>query len=202
MRWPKTAQQHNSLALAVLRIAVGCLFIIFAEYKVFGAQFTLHGGFSWWINQFLQSGTTYPFVIPLLQRFVLPNAVPFAFLVAYCEFLIGIALLLGICVRAASAFGMIYMLSLLFSSNFPGAHAPLWQYFGASLDHSVLALCFLTFIIGRSDECLRCEDFALSAFSGNRDLSSWSSSACVSPLNSLPQDRPLASGKGIRSVLR
>jgi thiosulfate dehydrogenase [quinone] large subunit len=42
------------------------------------------------------------------------------------------------------------MLTLLFSSNYPGADAPLWQYFGASLDHSVLALCFITFLIGNS----------------------------------------------------
>jgi len=154
MRWPKTAEEHNSLALAGLRIAVGCLFIIFGEYKVFGTQFTLHGGFSSWLNQFLQSGSAYPFAIPLLQRFVLPSAVPIAFVVAYGEFLIGIALVLGIFVRAASGFGMVYMLLLLFSSNFPGAHAPLWQYFGASLDHSVLAVCFLALIIGRSDEFL------------------------------------------------
>jgi thiosulfate dehydrogenase [quinone] large subunit len=42
------------------------------------------------------------------------------------------------------------MLSLLFSSNYPGAHAPLWQYFGASLDHLVLALCFVVFLIADS----------------------------------------------------
>jgi thiosulfate dehydrogenase (quinone) large subunit len=154
MRCPQKVEERNSLALAGLRIAIGCLFLIFGQYKVFGTQFTLHGGFSWWINRFLQSGSAYPFVVPLLQRFVLPNAVPIAFLVAYGEFLIGVALVLGIFVRAASAFGMIYMLLLLFSSNFPGAHVPLWQYFGASLDHSVLAVCFLTFIIGRSDACL------------------------------------------------
>jgi hypothetical protein len=44
------------------------------------------------------------------------------------------------------------MLTLLFSSNYPGAGAPFWQYFGASLDHSVLALCLLAFLIGRPDE--------------------------------------------------
>ena len=37
------------------------------------------------------------------------------------------------------------MLTLLFSSNYPGPEAPLWQYFGASLDHSVLSLCFAAF---------------------------------------------------------
>jgi uncharacterized membrane protein YphA (DoxX/SURF4 family) len=96
--------------------------------------------------------TSYPIVVPLLRRFVLPNAIPIAFLVAYGELAIGIALALGICVRTASAFGTIYMLALLLSSNFPGANVQFWQYFGASLDHSVLAFCFLAFIIGRSDE--------------------------------------------------
>ena len=48
-------------------------------------------------------------------------------------------------------FGFIYMMGLLFSSNYPGAPAPLWQYFGASLDHSVLALCFLTFLFGEPE---------------------------------------------------
>jgi thiosulfate dehydrogenase [quinone] large subunit len=46
------------------------------------------------------------------------------------------------------------MLCLLFSSNYPGAHVPVWQYFGASLDHSVLALCFVAFFSSRSDEAL------------------------------------------------
>jgi thiosulfate dehydrogenase [quinone] large subunit len=44
------------------------------------------------------------------------------------------------------------MLALLFSANYPGPQAPFWQYFGASLDHSVLALCFVTFLIGDSTE--------------------------------------------------
>jgi thiosulfate dehydrogenase [quinone] large subunit len=144
----------NTRALAGLRIAVGCLFLIFGQYKVFGTQFTLHGGFQWWIHKFLQDGAAYPFIVPVLQRFVMPHATAIAFLVAYGELAIGLALVLGICVRAASAFGFVYMLALLFSSNYPGPGAPLWQYFGASLDHSVLALCFLTFLAGESDATL------------------------------------------------
>ena len=70
---------------------------------------------------------------------------------AYGELAIGISLCLGIWVRRASAFGLLYMVTLLVSSNYPGAGAPMWQYFGASLDHSVLALCFLTFLLGDSD---------------------------------------------------
>jgi thiosulfate dehydrogenase [quinone] large subunit len=43
------------------------------------------------------------------------------------------------------------MLTILFSSDYPGAGAPLWQYFGASLSHSVFALCFIAFLAGRTD---------------------------------------------------
>jgi len=146
--------KRNMFALAGLRIAVGCLFLIFAQYKVFGTQFTLGGGFQWWINRFLQDGGVYPYMVRVLQRVVLPHATTIAFLVAYGELAIGLALVLGIWVRTASVFGFLYMLCLLFSSNYPGAHAAFWQYFGASLDHSVLALCFLTFSSSRSDEVL------------------------------------------------
>jgi thiosulfate dehydrogenase [quinone] large subunit len=43
------------------------------------------------------------------------------------------------------------MAALLFSSDYPGPHAAFWQYFGASLSHSVFALCFLAFLVGRAD---------------------------------------------------
>jgi uncharacterized membrane protein YphA (DoxX/SURF4 family) len=141
----------NSRALALLRIGVGIFFLIFGQYKVFGAQFTLHGGFQFWINKFLTDGGAYPFMAPILRNFVLPHATPIAFLVAYGEFAIGLALILGVFVRPASAFGLLFMLTLLFSSDYPGSSAPLWQYFGASLSHSVFALCFLAFLIARSD---------------------------------------------------
>lgn len=153
MRLSDDDVNRNALALAGLRVAVGCLFLIFGQYKVFGTQFTLHGGFQFWINRFLQDGA-YPFMVPVLKGFVLTHATPIAFLAAYGELAIGIALVTGIWVRVASTFGFIYMLTLLFSSNYPGAHAPLWQYLGASLDHSVLALCFLAFIYARVDEVL------------------------------------------------
>src|ERR1700686_5894411 len=139
----------STRSLTALRISVGCLFLIFAEYKVFGMQFTRGGGFQHWIDLFLQGGA-YPFMVPVLKNFVLPHATPIAFLVAYGELAIGLALVFGILVRPASVCGMVYMLALLFSANYPGTDAPVWQYFGASLDHSVLALCFISFLIGDS----------------------------------------------------
>ena len=142
---------RNSRALAALRIGVGIFFLIFGQYKIFGTQFTLHGGFQFWINKFLSEGGAYPFMAPVLRNFVLPHATPIAFLVAYGEFAIGLALILGVFVRAASVCGFIFMLTLLFASDYPGASAPLWQYFGASLSHSVFALCFLALLVGDSE---------------------------------------------------
>jgi thiosulfate dehydrogenase [quinone] large subunit len=139
----------NARALALLRIGVGIFFLIFGEYKVFGTQFTLHGGFQFWINRFLEGGV-YPFMEPVLRNFVLPHATAIAFLVAYGELAIGIALGLGVLVRPASVCGLLFMLTLVFSSDYPGPHAAFWQYFGASLSHSVFALCFVVFLVGQS----------------------------------------------------
>jgi thiosulfate dehydrogenase [quinone] large subunit len=152
------SKDANSRALAILRIGVGVFFLIFGEYKVFGTQFTLHGGFQYWINRFLDGGA-YPFMAPVLRGFVLNHATPIAFLVAYGELAIGIALVCGIFVRPASACGFIFMLTLLFSSDYPGAAAPFWQYFGASLSHSVFMLCFAAFLIGHADAVWSVKNF-------------------------------------------
>jgi thiosulfate dehydrogenase [quinone] large subunit len=148
---PLSPELRNSQALAALRIAVGVFFLIFGQYKVFGTQFTLHGGFQFWINKFLTEGGAYPFMAPVLRNFVLPHATPIAFVVAYGEFAIGLALILGVFVRPASACALIFMVTLLFSSDYPGSSAPPWQYFGASLSHSVFALCFASFLLGDAE---------------------------------------------------
>jgi thiosulfate dehydrogenase [quinone] large subunit len=150
MTLPSDAGTRNSYSLALLRIGVGILFLIFGQYKVFGTAFTLHGGFQFWINKFLEGGV-YPFMAPILRGFVLPHATSIAFLVAYGELAIGLALFLGVMVRSASFCGLLFMLTMLFSSDYPGSGAPLWQYFGASLSHSVFALCFAAFLTGRAD---------------------------------------------------
>src|SRR5262252_6792237 len=110
-RTMKTAGRIT-VVFSALGFAVGVLFLIFAEYKVFGTQFTLHGGFQFWINRFLEEGA-YPFMGPVLKNFVLPHATPIAFLVAYGELSIGLSLVSGVLVRVASFFGLLFMLSLL-----------------------------------------------------------------------------------------
>src|SRR5260221_3700930 len=150
MRSHSDPHRGNERALAFLRICVGILFLIFGQYKVFGTQFTLHGGFEFWINKFLQGGA-YPFMAPILKSFVLPHARPIAFLVAYGELAIGIALTLGVWVRRASAVGLLYMLTLLGSSNYSGAGGPMLQYFWGSFDHLALWICFVGVLVWESE---------------------------------------------------
>jgi thiosulfate dehydrogenase [quinone] large subunit len=140
------ASNQQSGALAFLRVAIGLLFLIFAQYKLTSAHFIQHGMTSY-INRFIADGC-YPFMRPFLEKLILPHTVFFGAFVAVSELLIALSLITGVLVRWASLGGLVYMLLLLFSANYPGAQAPFWQYFGASLDHSVLALCFLTFLIG------------------------------------------------------
>lgn len=150
----RAAGERNARALAALRIGVAVLFLFFGEYKVFGTQFTLGGGFEGWINRFISGGAAYPFMVPVLKGFVLPHKTAIAFLVAYGELAIGVALAIGALVRVASAFGLVYMFALLLASNYPGSGAAPWQYFGASLNHLVLAMCFAAFLIGEPAEVL------------------------------------------------
>jgi uncharacterized membrane protein YphA (DoxX/SURF4 family) len=143
-----SAQQ--SKALAFLRIAIGLIFLIFAEYKLTSTRF-IWGGMASYIRGFLDQGS-YPFMQPFLRDVILPHTVFFGAIVSITELLIAISLLTGVLVRWASFGGLAMMLLYLFSSNYPGPHAPFWQYFGASLEHSILALCFITLIIGRSNQ--------------------------------------------------
>jgi thiosulfate dehydrogenase [quinone] large subunit len=87
-------------------------------------------------------------MVPVLRGFVLPHARPLALLVAYGELALGVSLVLGLWVRPASLCGLVYMLALLFSANYPGPDAVLWHYLGAALEHLVLALCFVAFLVG------------------------------------------------------
>lgn len=138
----------NDYALAWLRIALGVLFLIFAQYKLWGPAF-IRGGFASSMHQFLRHGA-YPFMLPILRHFVLPHATAIAYLVAYGELCIGLSLLLGILTAEASFFGLIYMVTILFSSTYPGPHAYFWQYFASAMNPLVPALCFVAFGMGDS----------------------------------------------------
>jgi uncharacterized membrane protein YphA (DoxX/SURF4 family) len=90
---------------------MGILFLVFGEYKVFGSRFVFGGGFQGWIQQFLADGSAYPFMVPILRRIVLPHGLAIALLVSYGELAIGLSLVLGLWVRLASCWGLVYMLA-------------------------------------------------------------------------------------------
>jgi uncharacterized membrane protein YphA (DoxX/SURF4 family) len=108
-------------------------------------------GMAQYISQFLNEGS-YPFIRPFLKDIVLPHSVFFGTIVSISELLIALSLLTGVLVRWASVGGLTMMLVLLFSSNYPGPQAAFWQFFGASLDHSILALCFIALLIAPSNQ--------------------------------------------------
>ena len=144
-----SAANQQARARAFLRIAVGLLFLVLAQYKLASKQF-IHHGMASYIADFAEHGC-YPFMHSFLKNIILPHAVFFGAVVAITELLIGLSLITGVLVRWASLGGLLMMLLYLFSANYPGANVPLWRYFGVSLEHSVLALCFLTFLIGKPD---------------------------------------------------
>ena len=146
-----STQDRNATAIAALRIFVGIFFLLFGEYKVFGTAFTLHGGFEESIRGFLATQGTYPWMAPVLRHVVLPHARMCAFLTGYGELLIGLGLIFGVLTRVASVFGILLMMLLWLSDGYPGPHAALWQYFGASLEWSVFAGCFGAFLIGEPE---------------------------------------------------
>lgn len=131
-------------AIATVRIATGVFFTLFAEYKLFGAQFA-HGGFEQYLRGYI-ADTAVSFYRPVLAHVVLPHAVFFGYMVGAVEMFLAVSLLLGLWVRLASVLGMLHMLSLTLATWWdPGHGAPLWRYFGAELDHLPLLFLFVIF---------------------------------------------------------
>ncbi|MFZ0392202.1 MAG: DoxX family membrane protein [Terracidiphilus sp.] len=140
----------NSVALAMLRIAVGFFFVVFGQYKVFGSGF-VHSGFRSYVEGFIRDGA-YPFMVPVLRWILAHAATAMALAVGYGEFLIGISLVIGLFSRVASLFGCALMLAMWLSGGYPGPHAAFWMYWGASLNWSVFAICFAVLAAGRPEE--------------------------------------------------
>jgi uncharacterized membrane protein YphA (DoxX/SURF4 family) len=138
--------------LAVVRIATGAIFLLFGEYKIAGPDFAQRG-FAVWIRGFLAQNEPVGFYRVFLEKFVLVHPALCARMVGWGELAIGVSLVLGLCVRAASVAGAIHMLSLALARWYaPGHGAPLWQYFGASLDHIPLLFLFAIFFAARAGD--------------------------------------------------
>jgi uncharacterized membrane protein YphA (DoxX/SURF4 family) len=143
-------RDRNAVALAMLRIAVGFFFLFFGQYKIFGSGF-VHSGFHDYVEGFIRDGA-YPFMVPVLRWILAHAATPIALAVGYGEFLIGVSLLIGLLSRVASLFGCALMLAMWLSGGYPGPHPAFWMYWGASLNWSVLAICFAVLAAGHPEE--------------------------------------------------
>jgi len=148
----ETRVGEGAKTIAVVRIATGIIFLLFGEYKIAGPEWA-HGGFQGWINGFLKDGAVVGFYKPILVHVALAHPVMCAWLVGLGEFAIGLSLVAGLFVRAASVGGAIEMLSLLLSTWFyPGHGVRVWRYFGANGDHIALLFLFAIFFAARAGE--------------------------------------------------
>jgi thiosulfate dehydrogenase [quinone] large subunit len=129
-----------------VRMGTTVFFILFGQYKLFGSGFA-HGGFQEYLHGYIDSSAV-SFYRPFLARLVLPHALFFGYVVGAVEMFIGISLLVGIWVRAASVLGALHMLNLTLATWWdPGHGVPLWRYFGAELDHLPLLFLFVIFFM-------------------------------------------------------
>ena len=139
-------------AIAVVRIATGFIFFLFAEYKIVGSEFT-PTGFEHWVRGWLEQGQVVGFYRPVLVNVALGHPVLCARLVAWSELGIALSLIFGFLVRPASTGGVVLMVNFILSTWYaPGHDAPLWQYFGANLDHIPLLFLFTIFYAARAGD--------------------------------------------------
>src|SRR5512146_2728885 len=144
---------HNhapAKTLAAVRIATGVFFLFFGEYKLADSVFARTSFPQQWLKEFISQGAV-SFYAAFLQKVVLPHHVFFGYAVGAVESFIGIALVLGLGVRAASVLGALHMLNLTLATWWePGRNVPTWRYFGNELDHLPLLFLFLIFFTAKA----------------------------------------------------
>jgi uncharacterized membrane protein YphA (DoxX/SURF4 family) len=89
--------------IAMLRVYTGVFFLYYGFGKIKNPDFT--DGLAGFVNSRLEGSVG--LIRPFLETVVLPNKALFAFFVAWGEFAIGIALILGLATRWASIAGAI-----------------------------------------------------------------------------------------------
>lgn len=135
----------SAQTLAAVRIATGVFFLFFGEYKLADSAFARSAFPDQWLHEFITQGAV-GFYSRFLQNVVLPHHVFFGYAVGAVELFIGISLVLGLWVRAASVLGVLHMINLTLATWWEAGHGvPTWRYFGAELDHLPLLFLFLIF---------------------------------------------------------
>ena len=138
-----------SKAMAVVRVAVGIMFLFFAEYKLASPAFA-HGGYAKYVGNFVETSAVSfykPFLLLTLQHPVVSG-----YGVAVAELLIGLAMVLGYRVRIFSVVGALFMFNLLLCTwNAPGPGA-YWRYLGNEIDNLSMFFLFVLFFVHRAGD--------------------------------------------------
>ena len=146
--------QGSSRTLALVRMATGVFFLFFGEYKLIPGPNGLSNGVAQgYMKHFVQDGSAVAFYGEFLKSVVLPHDVLFTFVVGLGELLIGLSLVLGLWVRAASVGGVVHMVSLTLATwHSVGSHPALWRYFGSQLSHIPMLFLFVLFFAGNAGQ--------------------------------------------------
>jgi uncharacterized membrane protein YphA (DoxX/SURF4 family) len=144
------ANHAPAKTLAAVRIATGIFFLFFGEYKLADPVFARTSFPQQWLKEFISQGAL-SFYAAFLQKVVLPHHVFFGYAVGAVEAFIGVSLVLGLWVRAASILGVLHMINLTLATWWePGHNVPTWRYFGNELDHLPLLFLFLIFFTAKA----------------------------------------------------
>lgn len=141
----------SSIWMGLVRIAVGVMFLFFAQYKLMHTAFA-HGGYEGWVRPWAEHSSLY-FYRPFLN-FTLRHQVIFAYATGVVELLIGLSMVLGWWVRAFSVVGALFMLNLVFATWYLPPGSEYWKYLGSELDHIPLLLLFILFIAHNAGQSL------------------------------------------------
>ena len=149
MRFSRTGS--SSLWMALARIAVGVMFLFFAQYKLMHKDFA-HGGFAGWVQPWADHDA-FNFYRPFL-RFTIRHQVFFGYATGVVELLIGLSMVAGFWVRTFSVIGALFMLNLTLATWYLPPGSPYWQYLGRELDHIPLLLLFIIFAAHNAGDSL------------------------------------------------
>jgi len=141
----------SSLALSLARIAVGVMFLFFAQYKLMHKDFA-HGGYQKWVSGWVEHSSV-EFYKPFL-RVTLRHPTFFGYATGMVELAIGLSMIAGFWVRPLSIVAILYLLNLIFATWRLPPGTPAWQYLGAELDHIPLLLLFVIFYVHRAGTTL------------------------------------------------
>jgi thiosulfate dehydrogenase (quinone) large subunit len=114
--------RNNKVAagiLTVLRLYLGWSWLTAGWGKVTGDPFNAGGYLNGAVNNpvMSQGEVVYPTYLAFLEKFAIPNAELFSFMVAWGEVLVGLGLILGVLTTWAAFFGIVMNFAFMFAGT-------------------------------------------------------------------------------------